>query len=149
MARLAGSMRGFHFGPIRETRHGSTGSHVLHLQCPWRLDGPGGVITGSDDIGTPGGEAEPEGGWQNEFEGSLQQRRLRELLCTSDQQRGSIVSTADSSLVVAEALVDPRGEILVTMSKDVALRIFPASSSGESWRLIIAGEPRRHVVWTV
>ena len=43
-------MRVLHFGAVIEGEDGSWGECALHLQCPWRLDGPAGPVTGQDDL---------------------------------------------------------------------------------------------------
>ena len=38
------------FGMLNDLRQGAAGEYSLHIRCPWRLDGPAGVITGHGDL---------------------------------------------------------------------------------------------------
>ncbi len=48
IARRAADMRVLHFGEITvdDDERGSTGEIALHIQCPWRIEGPDGIVTG-------------------------------------------------------------------------------------------------------
>ena len=50
--RRAADMLGLHFGPIRPhaSGEGTVADYALHIQCPWRIDSPGGTFTGRDDL---------------------------------------------------------------------------------------------------
>ncbi|MGC1349900.1 MAG: hypothetical protein WA858_08970 [Xanthobacteraceae bacterium] len=45
IVRRAAEMLVLHFGDIRvlPARQGSIGAYALHIQCPWRFDGPDGT----------------------------------------------------------------------------------------------------------
>jgi hypothetical protein len=49
-ARRAADMRTFQFGTLRPVDGGSVGDFALHVQCPWRIEGPSGIITGRLDL---------------------------------------------------------------------------------------------------
>ena len=40
IARRAADMRVFHFGKVSEVSGGTVGEFALHIQCPWRIEGP-------------------------------------------------------------------------------------------------------------
>jgi hypothetical protein len=48
-ARRAADMRTFQFGTLRPVDRGSVGDFALHVQCPWRIEGPDGIVTGRSD----------------------------------------------------------------------------------------------------
>jgi hypothetical protein len=50
--RRAADMLVLHFGGIRvhPSGKGTVGTYALHAQCTWRFNGPGGKITGRDDL---------------------------------------------------------------------------------------------------
>ncbi len=68
-------MRVLHFGRIRKIEKGTVSEYALHIQCPWRIEGPEGIVTGRSDLWEPaedspdidwgdlglGGEREPPG----------------------------------------------------------------------------------------
>lgn len=39
-----------HFGDVREVDGRTIGTFALHVQCPWRLEGPSGIVTGYSDL---------------------------------------------------------------------------------------------------
>jgi hypothetical protein len=52
---LSGTHRGadlrvLKFGPLRPAGRGTVGDLALHVQCPWRIDGSDGVVTGRGDL---------------------------------------------------------------------------------------------------
>jgi hypothetical protein len=55
IARRGADMRGFHFGPIRVVEGGTVGDYALHVQCPWRIEGSQGIVTGRSDLWEPPG----------------------------------------------------------------------------------------------
>jgi hypothetical protein len=52
VVRRAADMLVVHFGDIRPdpSGEGTVGDYALHVQCPWRFDGPVVTITGRDDV---------------------------------------------------------------------------------------------------
>jgi hypothetical protein len=50
IVRRAADMVVVHFGDIRPhpSGDGTIGDYALHVQCPWRFDGPLGTVTGRD-----------------------------------------------------------------------------------------------------
>src|SRR5580704_4621382 len=49
----AADMRMFHFGTLRPGARGSIGDFSLHVQCPWRIEGLEGILTGRLDLWAP------------------------------------------------------------------------------------------------
>lgn len=152
IARLAGSGRNFHFGEMREYppdmrgRTGSGGEYALHLACPWRIDGPRGTVTGSDDIWEYADEGTCPEGWKYEDGNSLQDRRLGELLGGYDKKTHSWIN-AGAELVVLDVAATDSGDVQIRLSGGYTLRIFPAISREESWRLFRPLSDERHVVF--
>ena len=58
-ARRAADMRTFQFGTLRPVERGSVGDFALHVQCPWRIEGPDGIVTGRLDLWEPVEENAP------------------------------------------------------------------------------------------
>src|SRR5262245_25598399 len=88
IARRAADMRGFHFGRVSVDEAGkrSSGEFALHIQCPWRIEGPDGIVTGRTDLWEP---AEPGkeinwDTWDYDEDENLQDRRVGALLGTFD-----------------------------------------------------------------
>src|SRR6266849_1572963 len=57
--RRAADMRTFQFGTLRPVDRGSVGDFALHVQCPWRIEGPDGIVTGRMDPWEPLEENSP------------------------------------------------------------------------------------------
>ena len=60
IVRRAMDMLVLHFGDITElpSGKGTIGAYALHVQCPWRFDGPIGTVTGRDERWTYAGPGE-------------------------------------------------------------------------------------------
>ncbi len=57
-SRRAADMEMFHFGervPTTDSRgkRAEVGEYSLHVQCAWRIVGPGGIVVGSRDVYEP------------------------------------------------------------------------------------------------
>ena len=147
IARRAGSMRGFHFGAVSEDESGSWGEYALHLQCPWRIDGPRGVVTGQGDLWEhPTLELPPED-WSYEGGNSLQDVRLGALLGGRDERTRSWVNLKAEALIVTRVLGQESGELTLTLSGGFTLRVFPDTSRDEAWRLLARGGDGAHYVF--
>jgi hypothetical protein len=124
-SRRAADMRTFQFGTLRQVDRGSTGEFALHIQCPWRIDGPDGIVTGRLDLWEPAGD-EPKRNiedWDYEKSPNLQDDRMERLLA----RRGSL-------MVVTSADADEFGGASITFDDAFVLRLFPAGTRGEDWR---------------
>jgi hypothetical protein len=127
-ARRAADMRTFQFGELRPVRRGSVGDISLHIQCPWRVDGPHGIITGRMDLWEPI-EDKPELDrelWDCES-GNLQD------FCV-DLWLGS-----GESPTVESVDADEFGGATIKLRGGFAIRLFPAGLRGEDWRMFRHG----------
>src|SRR6516162_3809503 len=80
-ARRAADMRTFQFGTLRPVDRGSVGDFALHVQCPWRIEGPDGIVTGRLDLWDPVEENAPfDDNWNCETSPNLQDVRLQQWL---------------------------------------------------------------------
>lgn len=139
-----------HFGPIRPHRsgEGTIGSWALHVQCPWRFEGPMGTITGSSDLWAYAkGEPRPDG-WSYEDGGSLQDKKLSELFGPRDDETRSWYNRADR-LEVTKAVCKQNGDLTVSLSGSFALVVFPAGCDGEAWRFFEPGHLGPHLIFPV
>ncbi len=60
-------MRNLHFGPLRKSKGTIVGAFALHIQCPWRLEAKGKILTGFHDHYEPAiGDAKPNGSLQHQ-----------------------------------------------------------------------------------
>ncbi len=82
IVRRAAQMLVLHFGDIRahSSGKGTVGAYALHVQGPWRFDGPIETITGRDDLWEYAGPGRPPPNWSYEDGLSLQDQRLDNFL---------------------------------------------------------------------
>jgi hypothetical protein len=147
IVRRAADMLVVHFGEIRphSSGEGTVGDYALHVQCPWRFDGPGGAITGRDDLWEYAGPGERPGNWSYEDGSSLQDERLSHFF-TRDERTCSWVNMRDRFRVIG-AHQSERGEVTVNFAGGYALLIFPASHKHEARRLFAPGKNADHVIF--
>jgi len=147
IVRRAADMLVLHFGEIRPhpSGEGTIGSHALHVQCPWRLDGPNGTVTGCDDLWDYAGPGESPPNWSYEDGLSLQDQRLRALF-ERDERTRSWVNVSNRFAVTA-AEQSPRGDIRLELSGGYAMLIFPASCRREAWRFFAPGSDDEHLIF--
>jgi hypothetical protein len=139
-------MRVLHFGAVLQGEDGSWGAFALHLQCPWRIDGPAGVVAGQDDLWShPTLQVAPED-WSWDGGESRQDVRVGALLGARDERTRSWVNTALDRLVVTGVDASELGDLTVSLSGSYVLRVFPASTSGEVWRLLSPHTETPHFV---
>src|SRR5687768_8413097 len=76
IARRAADLRNFQFGQVPAVEGGTVGEWALHVQCPWRIEGPDGrVVTGRSDLWQPVSENRAGFNWDTwdyEKDGNLQ-----------------------------------------------------------------------------
>lgn len=107
----------------------------LHISCSWRIESEGRIITGSfdwyqpaDPRDDPGEQWDPVGG------GSLQDKKLRELLDDNDRSKRVLMNRTDF-LVVEGVDAEASGDVTIELTGSYRLRVFPAGSRGEFWRI--------------
>jgi len=144
--RRAADMLGLHFGPIRPhaSGEGTVADYALHIQCPWRIDSPGGTFTGRDDLWEYAGPGERPSNWSYDDGFSLQDQRFRSVFVRDENTR-SWVNESDG-FGVAAAEQTKRGDVTLALVNGYAILVFPARSRGEAWRLF-ASSGGRHVVF--
>jgi hypothetical protein len=125
-ARRAADMRTLQFGALREVDGGSVGDFALHIQCPWRMEGLDGIVTGRSDLYEPV-ERGPDfdfDSWDYEKAPNLQ-----------DSQFNQLLARHGKSLIVQSVDADDYGSAAIAFENGFVLRMFPAGTRGEDWRL--------------
>jgi hypothetical protein len=148
IARRAADLRNFHFGPTRKVEGGTIGAYALHIQCPWRIEGPEGIVTGRSDLWQPVDKTKAID-WDNwdydEYE-NVQDERIEAWLGGYDPETHSSINDGDS-LVVEKVQADNCGGAIIVLSGGYRIVMFPAGSRGEDWRIFEPGNrERRHFV---
>jgi hypothetical protein len=135
-ARRAADMRTFQFGTLRPVDRGSVGDFVLHVQCPWRIEGPEGIVTGRLDLWEPRDDSAPfDEHWHYDKSPNLQDAHLEHWLARNPVP-----------LIVREVDADDFGGAVITLDQGFVLRLFPAGTRGEDWRLFQPRTDAPHVV---
>lgn len=133
-SRRAADMRTFQFGQLRAVERGSVGAFALHVQCPWRIEGTDGIVTGRLDLWEPVEDNAPyDENWDYEKSPNLQDALVKQWLVQND-------------LVVTSVDADDFGGAAVSFSQGFVLRLFPAGSRGEDWRWFQPKSGTRHLV---
>ena len=116
-------MRIFHFGEMREVDGGAVGEYALHVQCPWRIEVAGRIVTGRHDLFRPAHESEDFDwdSWDWDRSDTLQDSRVEEFL-------------EQACPVVESVSTDAYGGARLRMTDGSALVLFPAGSTAEDWR---------------
>jgi hypothetical protein len=141
------SSRVFHFGRIQREGLDSWGEWLLSINCPWRLDGPSRIVTGSADLwqaADPSIKAVPED-WDYNTELSLQDERVAEALGAAPGPRGEAVNLTDH-LTVKSIEAGAGGDLFLTFSGNLRLAVFPAGARGTQWRFFAPGAGKPHLV---
>jgi hypothetical protein len=134
--RRAADMRTFQFGSLRAVERGSLGEFALHVQCPWRIEGPDGIVTGRLDLWEPVEDDAPyEENWDYEKSPNLQDARLERWLA---ENRGF--------LAVKDVDADEFGGAAISFDRGFVLRMFPAGTRSEDWRLFRPKTGAPHLV---
>ena len=155
LARRAAEMRNFQFGEIsvveggltKYSKTGTVGDFALHIQCPWRIDGPGGIVTGQSDLWKPAdSDAKVDwDAWDYDKDANLQDARIAALLGGEDPVTGSPLNVSDQ-LVVEAVDANDFGGATICLSGDYRLVIFPAGTRGEDWRMFRPKRDEPHFV---
>jgi hypothetical protein len=140
IARRAADLRNFQFGQVRAVERGTVGDYGLHIQCPWRLEGPDGILTGHSDLWELAEASEGVDWGEN-----LQDRQLGTLLGGYDPATRSFVNQTEH-LVVEGVQADNCGGATIQLSGGYRLVLFPAGARGEDWRLFRPGTDEPHFV---
>ena len=137
IARRSADMRIFHFGPIRKISGGTIGDYALHVQCPWRIEGPQGIVTGRSDLWEPpviipGVQWDPI---EHYDRGNLQDVLIRKWLGGYDPETHSPINQTDQFFVEG-VQADNCGGAVITLSGGYRLVLFPTGAAqSEDWRL--------------
>ena len=137
-------MLNLQFGEPRMFEGALMGEFALHVQCPWRIESEGTIVTGRDDfdeVPTVGEFAELIDG----AELSLAEHRLRELMGSYDPVTRSI-GNASERLVVSSVSVGSCGAAVFELSGGFRLGLFPSGSRSEDWRLFRPTSDAPHFV---
>jgi len=136
IARRAHNMRNFQFGQVHAVARGTVGEFALHIECPWRIEGPHGIVTGFDDLWEPAGEVGDDfdwDAWGDEKHDNLQDKRLGELLGGYDEKTHSFVNQT-GVLTVEDVQTDSYGGAILKLSGGYRLVLFPTGTRREDWR---------------
>jgi hypothetical protein len=132
------------FGPLGRKRKPLGGSDVLgrfalHLQCPWRISGPRGIVVGGHDIYSPASTARLRG-WKWEKGPTLFDERVEAHLAKSLRPLA----------FVRRVGTDRCGGFRLSMSNALVLEVFPdgseATEYSEWWRVFRPGTKAPHFV---
>ncbi len=143
-AHRALNMEMFDFGDrlTRKNRQGKeiqVGEFALHIQCPWRIIGPEGIVVGSGDRNYPEDE---NSDWQefNDEGPSLCESRIA----------GWLKEYSENPLKVERVEADSIGGFKLFLERGFILEAFPANSLkgeySERWRLFRTSEAGHFVV---
>jgi hypothetical protein len=145
-ARDIVNMKNFGFGTTgpHPSGKGAVGQYAMHVQCPWRIVGGDGIVTGFADYYEPA-EAEGETDLKDGQAGNLQRIRLGDLLRSYDAGTRSWLNGTDQ-LVVEGVIVDDFGGFELELSGNYRLQVFPDGSRGEDWRFFEPGTEENHLV---
>ena len=113
LTRRSADLRQFHFGPVSRDGAKRWGTWALHLGCPWRLDGPDGLVTGSGDLRSrcPGSAASAKESvmWNYDTDGTLQDELLGRFLVAVPGKSGEIELTVATVGSLLNTLPPTRG----------------------------------------
>jgi hypothetical protein len=113
--------------------------HRLHLQCPFRLDGPAGPVVGAFDMYLdPANPAMTSDDFAWDVQGhNVFDKRVAAFW--QDHQQVPLICT--------RLTADRFGGFVLEVGPEHALRVFPKTSTvSEHWRYFAAGEASRHFV---
>jgi hypothetical protein len=132
----------------KPTEDPSEGSRLwcLHIQCPWRVESDGALVTGSSDWWETEDNLSPPDGWDPAEGGSLQVFRLAEILGDRAPERKKGLRNRTVHFVVTSAESGNVGDLVLTMTGGFLLRAFPAGWRGERWRIFEKGNTESHRV---
>jgi hypothetical protein len=126
----------FQFGDLREIDGRSVGRYTIHIQCPWRLEHDGRIVTGRADLWEPLDPAAVVNwdAWNYDRDANLQDTLLASFIAHHDQDTQPQSAQVHQRIVEA-VQADAYGGASITFNDKYRLVIFPAGSRGEDWRL--------------
>lgn len=142
----AGNVRGIHFGRARELGGRLVGEYALHLQCPWRLEANGRIATGFQDYYTPATNNHEEGWEPKGARGSLQEEVLAKMFNIPIIRSVPLSDVYHGGRTVKMTRGDSFGGLVIVFTGRLRLRVFPAASTEEHWRLFQPKRRTRHFV---
>lgn len=145
-ARRVADMRIFGFGEIRQYKKAPVGEIALHIQCPWRIDGPDGIVTGRGDLWEHTSGNLMSDDWDPSLDDNVQDIRIGELLRGFDPETRYFMNTTE--LLVVEQVKSSRTvDLTIILSGGYALSLFPAGIKGEQWRILRPRDISSHIVF--
>ncbi len=142
----AAGMRMLHFGKARVVENGRVGDYALHLQCPWRVEGPDGIVTGSDDLWEPANEDDWHENWSYDGSVTLQDAQLRELL--GEPGIGTTSPNGEITGLIVEAVeAAENGDLSIVLTGGYNLAVFVCGCRDESWRFFSPKSGGGHLVF--
>ncbi len=115
--------------------------HVLHIQCPWRLEGPQGIITGRSDLWDSADPDDPA--W---MEHPDDYEKWRTLLDERLHEFHAKAGGDPTALYVRSITADDNGGFLMELAGGYRIFVFPAGSRGECWRYFRPHSSEPHFV---
>ena len=144
-AHNAGNMKTLQFGDLhRRGEKGYVGQFALHIQCPWRIERLGKIVTGSADYYQRASDNTDES-WEPGILGNLQNEIFGRMFEGLNDDTRHTVNRSDQ-LVVEEVAADSFGGARICMSGEYDLVIFPAGTKWEDWRLFEPDMEKPHFV---
>jgi hypothetical protein len=140
----AADMREFGFHAPDPEDNSQTSEWFLHIQCAWRIESSNEIMTGSFDWFEPADPTrDTEPNWDPATGGSLQELKLREIFRDFENQP---IYNQTTNFLVLDAVMAAVGDLVIGLSGGFRIRVFPAGSKGEFWRLFKKGDPDSHFV---
>jgi hypothetical protein len=147
IARRASDLRNFQFGRIRSVENGTVCEYALHIQCPWRIESPDGIITGRSDLWEPAKVTDDFDwdSWNYENDENLQDWKISNLLEARDSEGKSYVNRRDD-LIVENVQADTVGGATIVLTGGYKIVLFPDGSREEDWRFFRPNVDEPHFV---
>lgn len=145
MARRLADMQVFDFGDIREENGRTVGQYALHVQCPWPIDRPEGIVTGRSDLWEHISGKTMTDEWEPGTDDNIQDVRISNLFGGYDAKTHSHLNSSEW-LVVERVQASDIGDLNVSLSGGYRLVLFPDGSIGEAWRIFEPGRGVPHFV---
>lgn len=117
------------------------GEYEIQVECPWRLRGPVGIITGSRDYYEPA--RTESGAWPVDFDWRISGATR------ADERVAALFLERGGELRVEFVRADRAGGLVLQLSSGYGLDVFPEDTvSREYWRMFRYGARERHLVVT-